>query len=79
MKIKIRHDNRELGLNLLCRNQMRNDARRHEMRANGNVRIKIPDKFHQRTRIQAVDHVPHCIRAPRFIACLVPPPQKIGC
>src|ERR1700730_11844899 len=61
----------------ILRNQMRNDARRHEMGANGNVRIELTDKLHQRPGVQTVQHEPHSVGFPWFITLLVPPPEEV--
>src|ERR1700730_5929715 len=77
VKIEISHDDRQMSIQQLLRNQMGNDAGRHEMSANSDMRIKLPDKFYQWTRVQAIEHQPHAVRFPRLITLLVPPPEEL--
>src|ERR1700733_14217070 len=57
--------------------KVRNDSRRHEMRADGDMRIEFVNKFYQGPGVQPIEHQPHAIGFPRFIALLVPPAEKI--
>jgi hypothetical protein len=47
------------------------------MRADGNMRIELPNEFDQWSGIEAVKHEAHTVRFPRFIALLIPPPEEI--
>src|SRR5215469_8024476 len=57
--------------------KVRNDSRRHEMRADGDMWIEFANKFYQRPGIQAIEHQPHTIGLPWFIALFVPPAEKV--
>src|ERR1700730_7716904 len=76
MKIQVGNDNRKVSIqNSLC-DQMRNNTGRHEMRADGDMRIEFADELHQRTGIQTVEHKAHAVGLPRFVALLVPPSEE---
>src|SRR5262249_40358571 len=76
MKIQVRYDNRKVSVQEILRNQVRNDAGRHEMRADGDMRIELANELYQRTGIQAVQHQAHSVGLPWFVALLIPPSQE---
>src|ERR1700757_941928 len=57
--------------------KVRNNSGRHKMRADGDMRIEFPNKFYQGPGIQAIEHQPHAIGLPWFIALFVPPAEKV--
>jgi hypothetical protein len=77
VKIQIGHNDGKVRVEEILRNQMRNDSGRHEVCANGDVRIELPDKLDEWTGIKAVEHETHPVGFPRFIALFVPPTEEI--
>src|ERR1700746_582376 len=59
--------------------QMGDNAGRHEMGADRDVRVELPDEFDQGSSVQPVEHQAHAVRFPRFIALLIPPTEEFWC
>ena len=74
--IEIGHHHGQVRAQLFRFDQMRDDARRHEMRADGDVRIELPDELHQRPGVQPIDPQPHRVRFPRLVARAIGPAKK---
>ena len=73
MNVEIRHYDRQLGFQNPSGNQMRNNPRRHEMGADNEVGVKIPNELDQGPGVEAINHVPHGVGPPRLVAGSVPP------
>src|SRR6516164_2552818 len=76
MKIQVCYDNREVSIQQILCYQMRNDAGRHEMGADRDMRIELTNELYQGTRVQTIEHEAHAVSFPRFIALLVPPSEE---
>ena len=60
------------------RDEMRDDASGHEMRAGGDLRVEVADHFDQRARVEPVDLAAEVVALPRLIARLVGPAEHVG-
>src|ERR1700746_1844383 len=57
--------------------KVRDYSGRHKMRADGDMRIEFANEFNQGPGIQAIEHQPHAIGLPWFIALFVPPAEEV--
>ena len=78
VKIKISNHDREMRIQLILSDQVRDNACRHEMRADRDVRIKLTNEFHQRSGIQAIEHQAHAVGLPWLVTLFVPPAEELG-
>src|SRR5580704_17635782 len=75
-KTEVVHYNREMGVQEIFRDQVRDNSGRHEMRADGDMRFELAYELHQGAGIEAVQHEAHTVGLPRYIAFLVPPTEE---
>ena len=78
MKIKVRHHDRKLGLDLFLGDEMGNDLGRHEVGANCDIRLQFGNQANKGPGIQPIEKKPHLVRFPWLITPLIPPPQQSG-
>src|ERR1700730_10754788 len=65
-----------MGIQQTLRYQMGNNAGGHEMGADRDVRVEVPDEFDQGPSVQPVEHQTHAVRFPGFIALFIPPAEE---
>ena len=73
VEVEIRHHNPEARIQLPVEDQPRHDARRHEVRAENDVRTELFDQVDQRQRLREIECQPAFVRDPRVVARLIPP------
>ncbi len=78
MEVIIGHHDRELRLELLAAEKMRDHSRRHEVRADDVVGIEVADEIDERLGLRDVDEQPHVVGRPRVVGALIPPAEKLG-
>ncbi len=78
MHVHIGYDNGESGIEFACADEVGNDFRRHEMGADGDVRIEFLNIAFQRAGAEAIQHQPHPVGAPWLVAGSVDPAEQGG-
>src|SRR5438132_6148714 len=78
VKIKISDHDREMRIQSILCDQVRDNTRGHEMGADRDVRIELTDEFHQRSGVQAIEHQAHTVSLPRLVTLFVQPAEELG-
>ena len=71
MHIQVGDHNGKFRIQAALRDHVADDFRRHEVRADGDVGLKLGNEALERAGIEAVEHQAHSVRLPRLVRVAV--------